>query len=68
MIIFGQKLRFCRACGNSDHQDVLAPLADLTFVLLDIDAPTGICKPCAEAYDYAPELFMFAGREDQMVA
>lgn len=69
MIIFGQNPpRFCRACGSSDRPGLLEPRADLTFVLLDVDAPTGICLPCAEDAGWDPRFFILVGREDQMVA
>lgn len=69
MTIIGQPTgRFCRSCGCSDRPSLLDGAPVVSFVLFDIETPTGICTPCAEDAGWDPRFFILVGREDQMVA
>lgn len=43
------QLRTCRGCGCTDLR---ACPGGCAWVLLDIDAPSGICSTCAEAFEW----------------
>jgi hypothetical protein len=43
------ELRTCRGCGwDEDHACIGTGGATCNWVLIDLDAPTGICSFCAE--------------------
>ena len=44
-------LRICRRCGCTDLH---ACPGGCSWVLLDVDAPSGVCSQCAEEMDWDP--------------
>jgi len=56
MHILGRRspdLRTCRGCGCDDTH---ACIEGCSWVLLDIDTPTGVCSVCAEAVGWDPRV------------
>lgn len=45
------ELRYCRGCGCTDSH---ACPGGCSWVLLDIEMPTGICSRCAEGIRWEP--------------
>jgi len=58
VMLIGQ--RQCRGCGCTDLR---ACSGGCSWVLLDIDAATGICSECAEAVEWDQSAFLVMGRE-----
>lgn len=48
-----QSERICRGCGCTDSH---ACPDGCSWVLLDIETPSGICSPCAIAVDFDTEI------------
>lgn len=65
MRIFGRQstrdLRTCRGCGCDDDH---ACDGGCSWVLLDIDAPTGVCSACADAVGWDPRTLMMLEVDD----
>lgn len=65
-------MRTCRACGCTDLRACQAEVATrqgprvatCSWVLLDIDEPTGVCSVCADALDWHPLALRGVGREE----
>lgn len=53
-------VRICRGCGCTDDR---ACPGGCHWVLLDLDAPTGVCSTCAEAVEWDPQLLMMLGAD-----
>ncbi len=50
--------RTCRGCGCTDK---CACPGGCSWVLLDIDEPSGICSVCAEALEWNPTILVNVG-------
>lgn len=62
-------IRTCRCCGCDDlHACQVAPGVGCSWVLLDIEGPTGICSACAAQLDYDPVLLARISRESLAAA
>lgn len=55
----------CRGCGCSDSH---ACIGGCSWVLLDIDTPTGVCSACAIEVGWDPRAFIMMGREAEDAA
>lgn len=65
LIIGGQKIRTCRACGCTDDNACVVDGVACSWVLLDIAAPTGVCSVCADEIEWQPALMVTIGMEEQ---
>jgi hypothetical protein len=54
--VLGQ--RFCRGCGCSDLR---ACPGGCSWILLDIETPTGVCSACTEKLEWHPVLLANVG-------
>lgn len=54
--------RVCRGCGCTDNR---ACRGGCTWVLLDVDSPSGICSTCAETFQWHPALLATIGFDDE---
>lgn len=61
--------RVCRCCGCTEHNACTvrtpAGLAGCSWVLVDIDTPTGICSACAIKLRWDQQAFHFIGFADE---
>lgn len=57
-LIGGQSERICRGCGCTDSH---ACPGGCSWVLLDIDTPSGICSSCAIAVEWDPIELAYIG-------
>jgi predicted amidophosphoribosyltransferase len=51
------KLRICRGCGC---HDLHACPGGCSWVLFDVDIPSGICSACAQDFNWHPRAMMEA--------
>lgn len=56
MTIIGE--RTCRGCGCTDRH---ACPGGCSWVLLDIDGPSGICSQCADYFEWQPVILHNVG-------
>ena len=54
----------CRGCSCDDnHACIDARGQPCSWVLLDVDTPTGVCSSCAEELDWDYEALQLVGRD-----
>lgn len=58
-------LRTCRACGCDDQHACFTEDGACSWVLLDIETPTGVCSVCAAELAWHPIVLLNIGREDE---
>jgi hypothetical protein len=57
LIGFGKPVCRCRGCGCDDNHACMTGDGPCRWVLLDLDAPTGVCSACAELLGWDQRFF-----------